>query len=313
MIGFIGTSLQLQSILRAHCTKSVWRISDELLLLESESCITTDGQSASLSSNNAPFWGLRPDLYYCQTVEILLMWGVFFEERTGLSFAIAAPQTQIGTRTEFYVAIRGGRRQTHPHRHWLLSFRPPSWLQTQPSTWMIFSFYRALSRNTNGIHGIFSAGFGGTGSSLIRRKASSEHPRSPSSATKLSTRLPNDWENEKAVYRTSTLPRHPVSSAVFCAYWASPGDFCPMRRHTKYHFTTFSPAPESRALTPPPERQKSTRPSKSAKWVCYGPLYWHTSTHPFHLHSSQTPPRPPSVPCCSNASRTPGSWWGGSK
>jgi hypothetical protein len=58
--------------------------------LESESCITTDGQSASLSWNKAPIWGLRPDLYYCQTVACLLMWGAVSDERTGLSFTIVA-------------------------------------------------------------------------------------------------------------------------------------------------------------------------------------------------------------------------------
>jgi hypothetical protein len=35
---------------------------------QSQSYITTDGQSASLSWNKAPIWGLRPDFYYCQTV-----------------------------------------------------------------------------------------------------------------------------------------------------------------------------------------------------------------------------------------------------
>jgi hypothetical protein len=35
----------------------------------------TDGQSASLSWCQAPILGLRPDLYYCQTVAGLLMWG----------------------------------------------------------------------------------------------------------------------------------------------------------------------------------------------------------------------------------------------
>jgi hypothetical protein len=35
----------------------------------------TDGQSASLSCNKAPIWGLRPGFYYCQTVAGLLMWG----------------------------------------------------------------------------------------------------------------------------------------------------------------------------------------------------------------------------------------------
>jgi hypothetical protein len=35
---------------------------------QSQSYVTTNGQSASLSWNKAPIWGLRPDLYYCQTV-----------------------------------------------------------------------------------------------------------------------------------------------------------------------------------------------------------------------------------------------------
>jgi hypothetical protein len=55
------------------------------LLLE-----TTDGQSASLSWNKAPICGLWPDFYYCQTVAGLLMWGALSDERTGLSFTIAA-------------------------------------------------------------------------------------------------------------------------------------------------------------------------------------------------------------------------------
>jgi hypothetical protein len=32
---------------------------------ESESYVTTDGQSASLSWNKSPIWDLRPDFYYC--------------------------------------------------------------------------------------------------------------------------------------------------------------------------------------------------------------------------------------------------------
>jgi hypothetical protein len=35
---------------------------------ESESYITTDSQSASLSWNKAPIWGLRPDICLCSTV-----------------------------------------------------------------------------------------------------------------------------------------------------------------------------------------------------------------------------------------------------
>jgi hypothetical protein len=34
--------------------------------VESQSYITTDGQSASLSWNKALVWGLRPDFHYCQ-------------------------------------------------------------------------------------------------------------------------------------------------------------------------------------------------------------------------------------------------------
>jgi hypothetical protein len=57
---------------------------------ESETYITTDGQSTSLSWNKAPIWDLRPHFYYCQTVAGLLMWGALSDERTGLSFTIAA-------------------------------------------------------------------------------------------------------------------------------------------------------------------------------------------------------------------------------
>jgi hypothetical protein len=60
----------------------------------SESYLTTDGQSASLSRNKAPVWGLWPDFYYCQTLAGLLMWGAFSDVRTGLSFTIAAGPRQ---------------------------------------------------------------------------------------------------------------------------------------------------------------------------------------------------------------------------
>jgi hypothetical protein len=33
--------------------------------------VTTDGQSASLSWNKAPIWGLRPDIYDCLTITVL--------------------------------------------------------------------------------------------------------------------------------------------------------------------------------------------------------------------------------------------------
>jgi hypothetical protein len=57
--------------------------------------VTTDGQSASLSCNKAPIWGLRPDFYYCQTNEGLLMLGAISDERTGLSFTIADDPRQL--------------------------------------------------------------------------------------------------------------------------------------------------------------------------------------------------------------------------
>jgi hypothetical protein len=58
-------------------------------LRQSQSHVTTDDQSASLSWNKAPIWDLRPDFYYCQTVAGLLMWDALSDERTGLSFTIA--------------------------------------------------------------------------------------------------------------------------------------------------------------------------------------------------------------------------------
>jgi hypothetical protein len=60
---------------RAH-----WSLSRNALSKSVTLC-TTDGQSASLSWNKAPIWGLRPDLYYCLTVAGALC------ERTVLSFA----------------------------------------------------------------------------------------------------------------------------------------------------------------------------------------------------------------------------------
>jgi hypothetical protein len=69
---------------------------------EPESYVTTDGQQASLSWNKAPFWGLRPDLYYCLTVAGLLIWGTLSDERTGLSFSGQSP---VGLMAIFYCLI----------------------------------------------------------------------------------------------------------------------------------------------------------------------------------------------------------------
>jgi hypothetical protein len=61
---------------------------------EYEYYVATDGQSASLSWNKAPIWGLRPDIYYYLTITVLLLWGALSDERTGLSFIYAAGTCQ---------------------------------------------------------------------------------------------------------------------------------------------------------------------------------------------------------------------------
>jgi hypothetical protein len=61
---------------------------------ESESYITTDGESASLSWNKAPIWGLRPDFYFCQAVAGLFVWSALSDERTALPFSFAAGPRQ---------------------------------------------------------------------------------------------------------------------------------------------------------------------------------------------------------------------------
>jgi hypothetical protein len=60
----------------------------QLPILESESYITTDCESASLSWNKEPIWGLRPDFYYCQ---LRVCWcGALSLTRGRVSFTIAA-------------------------------------------------------------------------------------------------------------------------------------------------------------------------------------------------------------------------------
>jgi hypothetical protein len=60
--------------------------------LPADDCLTTklSLRRSVGQSNKTPTWGLRPDFYYCQTVGGLLMWGAVSDERTGLSFTIAA-------------------------------------------------------------------------------------------------------------------------------------------------------------------------------------------------------------------------------
>jgi hypothetical protein len=77
-------SLTNESRLNPYNSSPRWlRVFDWLDLNLSLSYVTTDGQSAS------PSWYLQPDIYYCQTVAGLLLWGAPFDERTYLSFTIA--------------------------------------------------------------------------------------------------------------------------------------------------------------------------------------------------------------------------------
>jgi hypothetical protein len=69
-----------------------------------ESYVTTDGQSASLSWNETPVWGPRPDFCYFQTVADFLMWGVLSDGRTGLSFIITACPCMY-----LYMCFSGGK------------------------------------------------------------------------------------------------------------------------------------------------------------------------------------------------------------
>jgi hypothetical protein len=56
---------------------------------QSESYVTTDGRSARLSWYKAPMWCLKLNLYFCQTVSSLLMWGALSDERTAQSAVIS--------------------------------------------------------------------------------------------------------------------------------------------------------------------------------------------------------------------------------
>jgi hypothetical protein len=49
---------------------------------QTQSHVTSDSQSW----NKAPVWGLGLDIYYCQTVACLFMWGALSDERMFLSF-----------------------------------------------------------------------------------------------------------------------------------------------------------------------------------------------------------------------------------
>jgi hypothetical protein len=112
----------------------------ELIRSEPESCVTMDGQSASLSWNKTPIWGLRPDLYYCHIVAGLLMWGVLPVERTRLYFAIAADprqrsysRVQVPLNSRPYFTVSDQRLPFYRllrlvGLRWRYSTQPPHWI-----------------------------------------------------------------------------------------------------------------------------------------------------------------------------------------
>jgi hypothetical protein len=65
-----------------------------MFCFQSQSHVTTDGQSPSLTWCQTHVLGPIPDFCYSKTVAGLLMWGVICDERMGLSFTIAAGPRQ---------------------------------------------------------------------------------------------------------------------------------------------------------------------------------------------------------------------------
>jgi hypothetical protein len=55
-------------------SETSWRLKTLREYSESESYITTDSQSASLSWNKATIWGLWPDIYLSLTITALFLW-----------------------------------------------------------------------------------------------------------------------------------------------------------------------------------------------------------------------------------------------
>jgi hypothetical protein len=142
----------------------------------------------------------------------------------------------------------------------------------------------------------------------------------PPSASTITAMEPCSYrQQEKLSQRTSTAAHIPVSRGTRMASKVSSTDFggtksLPTQRKESSEPPRSPPSAEGsqplgevKSSHAPLGHQSYTRPSKSARQVCHVPLYWHTSTHSHHLHSSQTPLHPPWMLCCSNASKTPGS------
>jgi hypothetical protein len=92
---------------------------------QSQSYITTDGQSASLSWNKAPIWGLRPDPYYSQAVASLFVWGAVSDKRTGQMNAVDSTRPiSLRLNLLFSSHIRIGLRATPKLKRLVAGFPP---------------------------------------------------------------------------------------------------------------------------------------------------------------------------------------------
>jgi hypothetical protein len=108
----------------------------------------TDGQSANLSWCRVSILGPRSHFCYCQTVAGLLLWGVFSDERTGLSFKTAAGPRQcshsrgrIPRNSSSYFTVLGSRPPPPDLKCQISVIMPPGtgWPSYIPKHWFPFS------------------------------------------------------------------------------------------------------------------------------------------------------------------------------
>jgi hypothetical protein len=119
------------------------------LAAESESYVTTNSQSASLSWNKAPIWSLRPDFYYCLTVAGLLIWGAISDERTGRFFSFLIYIQSVGFLGRKISPSQGRYLHTEQHKHIINVHRYPC-LHWDSTTIPVFELAKM-------VHGLVSA------------------------------------------------------------------------------------------------------------------------------------------------------------
>jgi hypothetical protein len=119
---------------------------------QSQSYVTTDGQSASVLVSS-PHLGPKIGFRYCQTVAGLLMWGTLSDEMTGLSFTITVCPCQlchsrvlVPRGSEHYFTVSdsrlpqpGGPRSSYLYR------LGTGWSSYTPRHWVTFRLLRQLA------------------------------------------------------------------------------------------------------------------------------------------------------------------------